>query len=67
MSVALFDSPVICEYLDSVGDVMALFPAHGAARWLALKMQAMGDGIMDAAVAAPRRAGHARRRPRARP
>ncbi len=49
--VALFDSRVICEYLDSVGDVMALFPAHGAARWLALKMQAMADGIADAAVA----------------
>jgi glutathione S-transferase len=49
--VALFDSRVICEYLDSVGDMLALFPAHGAARWRALKMQAMADGIMDAAVA----------------
>jgi glutathione S-transferase len=49
--LALFDSPVICEYLDSVGDVMPLFPPpHGAARWRALRFQAMGDGIMDAAV-----------------
>ena len=46
--LALFDSPVICEYLDSVGSA-TLFPA-GAARWRALKQQAMGDGIMDAAV-----------------
>ncbi len=48
--LALFDSPVICEYLDSVGDVMPLFPPHGAARWRALRFQAVGDGIMDAAV-----------------
>lgn len=47
---ALFDSPVICEYLDSVGDVIPLFPPHGAARWRALRFQAMGDGILDAAV-----------------
>ena len=51
---ALFDSPVICEYLDSVGDSLAMFPPHGAARWRALKQQAMGDGILDASV--PRRA-----------
>ncbi|WP_284947640.1 glutathione S-transferase N-terminal domain-containing protein [Acidisoma cladoniae] len=48
--VALFDSPVICEYLDTVGDAPPLFPDHGAHRWLALKYQALGDGIMDAAV-----------------
>ena len=28
--LALFDSPVICEYLDSVGDALPMFPAHGA-------------------------------------
>ena len=48
--LALFDSPVICEYLDSVGDERPLFPAAGAARWRALRQQALGDGIMDAAV-----------------
>ncbi len=49
--VALFDSPVICEYLDSVVDgVTTLFPPHGRARWRALKQQAMADGIMDAAI-----------------
>jgi glutathione S-transferase len=48
--LALFDSPVICEYLDSVGDEMPLFPPHGAARWRALRFQAIGDGVMDATV-----------------
>jgi len=47
--VALFDSPVICEYLDAVGGG-SLFPPPGPARWRALKRQAVGDGIMDAAV-----------------
>lgn len=48
--LALFDSPVICEYLDSIG-AANLFPLAGPARWRALKLQAIGDGIMDAAVA----------------
>ncbi len=48
--LALFDSPVICEYLDSVGDAAPMFPPAGGARWRALKLQAIGDGIMDAAV-----------------
>jgi glutathione S-transferase len=47
--VALFDSPVICEFIDAAHSGV-LFPA-GAARWRALKFQAIGDGIMDAAVA----------------
>ncbi len=46
--VALFDSPVICEYLDAVASG-GLFPA-GAARWRVLKQQAVGDGILDAAI-----------------
>ena len=49
--VGLFDSPVICEYLDALEGALPLFPRSGGARWLALKHQAMGDGIMDAAVA----------------
>jgi glutathione S-transferase len=51
--VALFDSPVICEYLDSVGDALPMFPQNGSQRWRALRFQAMGDGILDASV--PRR------------
>lgn len=48
--ISIYDSPVICEFLDSLGDAPALFPAAGAPRWRALKFQAMGDGILDAAV-----------------
>lgn len=44
------DSPVICEYLDSLG-ASGLFPPSGEARWRALTLQAYGDGIMDSAVA----------------
>ena len=47
---ALFDSPVICEYLDSLHSGQKLFPASGAARWKALKQQALADGILDAAI-----------------
>ena len=50
---ALYDSPVICEYLDSLGDAPCLFPAPGPARWAALRQQALADGILDASV--PRR------------
>jgi len=48
--VAMFDSPVICEYLDSLDGTLPLFPSHGGARWKALIQQALADGIMDAAV-----------------
>jgi glutathione S-transferase len=47
----LYDSPVICEYLDAlVGG--RLFPPGGPDRWTALRRQALGDGLMDAAVLA---------------
>ena len=48
--IGLFDSPVICEYLDSLGSAPPMFPPAGPARWRALRFQAMADGIMDAAV-----------------
>src|SRR5262249_7483078 len=44
----LFDSPVICEYLDSIGSAPKLFPAPGPARWMALTHEALADGILDA-------------------
>jgi glutathione S-transferase len=47
---ALYDSPVICEYLDALAGGNRIFPAPGAARWTALRRQALADGIMDAAV-----------------
>jgi glutathione S-transferase len=47
--VALYDSRVICEYLDTLGNGH-LFPRAGAARWTALVEQSLADGILDAAV-----------------
>ena len=47
---ALFDSRVICEYLDSLHAGPKMFPPEGEARWAALTRQALGDGILDAAV-----------------
>lgn len=45
---ALFDSPVICEYLDQLGEPPYLYPASGPGRWTALRLQAVGDGMLDA-------------------
>jgi glutathione S-transferase len=47
---ALYDSRVICEFIDGLGMAQALFPPEGPERTGALVMQALGDGIMDAAV-----------------
>lgn len=47
----LYDSPVICEYLDSLHDGPKLFPAAGPERWRVLQRLALGDGLTDAAVA----------------
>jgi glutathione S-transferase len=46
----LFDSPVICEYLDSLAGRGKIFPTSGKARWTALCQQALGDGILDALI-----------------
>lgn len=45
----MFDSRVICEYLDSLCGSRLLAQA-GAQRWQVLKFVVFGDGIMDAAV-----------------
>jgi glutathione S-transferase len=47
---ALFDSPVICEYLDSLHSGSKLFPPAGDERWAALRLQALGDGMLDASL-----------------
>ncbi|MFP6741833.1 MAG: glutathione S-transferase family protein [Alphaproteobacteria bacterium] len=47
---ALYDSPVIFEYLDSLHDGEKIFPAGGDARWNALRLQALGDGVLDAGL-----------------
>ncbi|MBO1073998.1 glutathione S-transferase family protein [Roseomonas marmotae] len=48
--MAIYDSPVICEYLDGFGTARGMFPAELPERIPALVMQALADGIMDAAV-----------------
>lgn len=46
----LYDSAVICEYLDSLHQGTALFPKSGPERWRELRLQALGDGILEAGV-----------------
>jgi glutathione S-transferase len=46
----LYDSPVICEYLDSYDGNPTLFPADAQARLIALRRQALGDGFLDLLV-----------------
>lgn len=47
---SLYDSPVICEYLDHLSGAPRFFPGAGPARWSALRRQALADGLMDAAI-----------------
>jgi glutathione S-transferase len=46
---ALFDSPVIVEYLDQL-KAPTLLEAAGVARWEVLRWQALADGIMDTVI-----------------
>lgn len=48
---ALYDSPVICEYLDGLHDGHKLFPAAGPERFRALTWLALGDGLLDMLLA----------------
>lgn len=43
----LYDSVVICEYLDGLGGTPRLFPAAGPARIESLRRHALGNGMMD--------------------
>jgi len=47
----LFDSDVICAWLDTVHDGRPLLPPAGEARWAALRLQAVAQGIADAGIA----------------
>lgn len=47
---AIYDSPVILEYLDSVSTPGCLIPTESGARFDALRLQSLGDGILDAAI-----------------
>ncbi len=60
---ALYDSAVICAYLDARHDGPKLIPPGGQARWEALRLQALGDGLgaASAALAGERRRPEDRR------
>ncbi len=47
---SLCESPVICEYLDSLSEKNQLFPNDKTAKFEALAIASLADGIMDAAV-----------------
>ncbi len=43
----IYDSAVICEYLDGLHNGPRLFPTDPADRLVALRRQALGDGLLD--------------------
>ena len=47
---SLYDSPVICDYLDRQHAGPGMIPGEGEARWQVLREQALADGILDSAV-----------------
>ena len=47
----LFDSDVICAYLDTLHSGPPLIPAAGEGRWHALRVQAIAQGLADAGIA----------------
>jgi glutathione S-transferase len=47
--IHLFDSVVICEYLNDLGNG-SLFPEHGPEKWQALRWHALGDGLLDSLI-----------------
>lgn len=48
--LALFDSRVILEYLDAKAGGGKILPADSTARFAALRLQALADGMMDASI-----------------
>jgi glutathione S-transferase len=46
----LFDSPVILEYLDMLAGGGKIIPTEKRARFEALRLQALADGILDASI-----------------
>jgi len=43
----LYDSAVICEYLDALHGYPKLFPIEPAEKWTALRRHALGDGLLE--------------------
>jgi len=48
--MALFDSDVICEYLDTLSPPLTLFTNDEARHWQVLRWNALGTGALDAAI-----------------
>nr|WP_047581486.1 glutathione S-transferase family protein [Methylobacterium sp. ZNC0032] len=48
---AIFDSLVICDYLDGLHPGRRLIPTEGKARWQALRLHAIAQGLCDAGIA----------------
>lgn len=48
--MVLYDSTVICEYLNHLEGSHKLIPEHGAERWRVLTAQTLANGIMEAGV-----------------
>ncbi|MGE0082715.1 MAG: glutathione S-transferase N-terminal domain-containing protein, partial [Thiohalomonadaceae bacterium] len=48
--MVIYDSAVICEYLDALHNGPDLIPHAGPERLRALRLEALGDGIAEAAV-----------------
>jgi glutathione S-transferase len=47
----LFDSDLICAYLDTLHEGRQLIPPEGEARWRALRVQAVAQGLAQAGIA----------------
>lgn len=48
--LALFDSNVICEFLDKLHSGQPMFPVSGRHRFVSLRNQALAQGIADAGI-----------------
>ncbi len=47
---AIFDSDVICAYFDTLHEGRRLIPEEGEARWRALRLQAVAQGLAQAGI-----------------
>lgn len=48
--MVIYDSSVICEYLDSLHSGKKLIPEQSESRWQVLRLQALADGILDSGI-----------------
>ena len=48
--LVIFDSRVICEYVDGLHDHTRFIPPAGQSRWRALRTQSLAEGVCDAAI-----------------